>query len=150
MLFSYNLIFPPLSLPTSLLPFLFMLLRHLFISRISTTFTGAFLVAQQMHWIFLQCRRPGFNPWVGKNLLERSMATHSSALAWRVTWTEEPGSWQSVGLHGIRYDKQLSSNSNIFAWFKIQEWKREIFFPPFLPATQLLFPDTTNISFFFK
>ena len=118
-LFSYNLIFLPLSLPTSLLPFLFMLLRHLFISRISTTFTWASLVAQQMHWIFLQCRRPGFNPWVGKNLLERSMATHSSALAWRVTWTEEPDSWQSIGSHGIRHDRQLSNNSNIFTWFKI-------------------------------
>ena len=28
--------------------------------------------------ICLQCGRPGFNPWVGKILLEKGMATHSS------------------------------------------------------------------------
>ena len=31
--------------------------------------------------------------------LEWEMATHSSALAWRVPWTEEPGGLQSTGLH---------------------------------------------------
>ena len=29
--------------------------------------------------------------------LEKEMATHSSALAWRIPWTEEPGGLQSVG-----------------------------------------------------
>ena len=29
--------------------------------------------------------------------LEREMATHSSILAWRVPWTEEPGGLQSMG-----------------------------------------------------
>ena len=29
--------------------------------------------------------------------LEKGMATHSSALAWRIPWTEEPGRLQSVG-----------------------------------------------------
>ena len=32
-----------------------------------------------------------FDPWVGKILLEEGMATHSSILAWRIPWTEEPG-----------------------------------------------------------
>ena len=36
------------------------------------------------------CRRPGFNPWVGKTPLEKAMASHSSILAWRTPWTEEP------------------------------------------------------------
>ena len=31
------------------------------------------------------------------DLLEDDMATHSSILAWRIPWTEEPGSLQSVG-----------------------------------------------------
>ena len=35
--------------------------------------------------------RPKFDPWVGKILLEKGMATHSSILAWRIPWTEEPG-----------------------------------------------------------
>ena len=30
--------------------------------------------------------------------LEKEMATHSSILAWRIPWTEEPGRLQSVGL----------------------------------------------------
>ena len=30
--------------------------------------------------------------------LEKGMATHSSILAWRIPWTEEPGGLQSVGL----------------------------------------------------
>ena len=30
--------------------------------------------------------------------LEKGMATHSSVLAWRIPWTEEPGRFQSVGL----------------------------------------------------
>ena len=34
--------------------------------------------------------RPAFNPWVRKTL-EKVMATHSSILAWRIPWTEEPG-----------------------------------------------------------
>ena len=31
------------------------------------------------------------------------MTTHSSILAWRVPWTEEPGGLQSMGLHGVRH-----------------------------------------------
>ena len=30
--------------------------------------------------------------------LEKEMATHSGTLAWRITWTEEPGRLQSMGL----------------------------------------------------
>ena len=41
--------------------------------------------------------RPGFDPWVGKIPLEEGMATHSSILAWRIPWTEEPGRLQSMG-----------------------------------------------------
>ena len=32
-----------------------------------------------------------------EDLLENSMATHSSILAWRIPWTEEPGGLQSMG-----------------------------------------------------
>ena len=30
--------------------------------------------------------------------LEKEMATHSSTLAWRIPWTEEPGGLESMGL----------------------------------------------------
>ena len=36
--------------------------------------------------------------------LEEEMATHSSILAWRITWTEEPGGLQFMGLRGVRHD----------------------------------------------
>ena len=32
-----------------------------------------------------------------EDILEKGMANHSSLLAWRVSWTEEPGGLQSVG-----------------------------------------------------
>ena len=32
-----------------------------------------------------------------EDLLEKGMATHSSILAWRIPWTEEPGGLQSIG-----------------------------------------------------
>ena len=34
--------------------------------------------------------------WVGKIPLEKGMATHSSILAWRIPWAEEPGRLQSM------------------------------------------------------
>ena len=36
--------------------------------------------------------------------LEKEMATHSSILAWRIPWTEEPGSLQSMGSQRVRQD----------------------------------------------
>ena len=36
-------------------------------------------------------------PLGGKDPLEKEMTTHSSILAWRVTWREKPGRIQSVG-----------------------------------------------------
>ena len=40
--------------------------------------------------------------WEG--LLEKGMATHSSILAWRILWTEEPGGLQSMGLQRAGHD----------------------------------------------
>ena len=36
--------------------------------------------------------------------LEEGMAAHSSILAWRILWTEEPGGLQSMGLQRLRHD----------------------------------------------
>ena len=41
------------------------------------------------------CRGRGVSPWLGKTPW-REMATHSSFLAWRNPWTEEPGGLQSM------------------------------------------------------
>ena len=44
---------------------------------------------------YKRCRRHGFHPWSWEDPLEKGMATHSSILAWRIPWTEEPG------VHGV-------------------------------------------------
>ena len=40
----------------------------------------------------------------GEDPLEEDMASHSSILAWRVPWTEEPGGLQSMGSHTVRHN----------------------------------------------
>ena len=39
-----------------------------------------------------------------KDPLEKEMATHSSILAWRIPWTEEPGGLQSTGSQRVGHD----------------------------------------------
>ena len=36
--------------------------------------------------------------------LEKEMATHSSIVAWKIPWTEEPGRLQSVGSQGVAHN----------------------------------------------
>ena len=36
--------------------------------------------------------------------LDKGMATHSTILAWRIPWTEEPGGLQSMGLKRVGHD----------------------------------------------
>ena len=36
--------------------------------------------------------------------LEKGIAPHSSILAWRIPWTEEPGRLRSIGLQQVRHD----------------------------------------------
>ena len=39
-----------------------------------------------------------------EDALEKGMATHSSILAWRIPWIEEPGKLQSMGLQKVGHD----------------------------------------------
>ena len=39
-----------------------------------------------------------------EDLLEKEMATHSSTLAWKILWTEEPGRLQSMESQRVRHD----------------------------------------------
>ena len=55
-----------------------------------------------------------FHIWSGDNLsgiwiqvamiLEKAMASHSSTLAWKIPWTEEPGGLQSMELQRVGHD----------------------------------------------
>ena len=44
------------------------------------------------------------NIYMTREYMEKAMATHSSSLAWKIPWTEEPGRLQSTGSLGVRHD----------------------------------------------
>ena len=53
-----------------------------------------------------------FNPWPHKSVsliakIEKAMAPHSSTLAWKIPWMEEPGGLQSMGLRTVNMTEQL-------------------------------------------
>ena len=52
--------------------------------------------------------------------LEKAMAPHSSTLAWRIPWTEEPGKLQSMGSLGVGYDWATS-----LSLFTFMHWRRK-------------------------
>ena len=58
---------------------------------------------------------------------EKAMAPHSSTLAWKIPWAEEPGRLQSMGLlrvgHGFTFtfhfhalEKEMATHSSVLAW----------------------------------
>ena len=62
-----------------------------------------------------------------RSILEKEMATHSSILAWRISWREEPGGLLSMESHRVRHDwsnlsymhaleKEIATHSSIHAW----------------------------------
>ena len=74
-----------------------------FVHRRILCITWASLVAQR-----LKCLPAMRETWVRslgwKDPLEKEMATHSSILAWRIPWTEEPGGLQSTGSQRVGHD----------------------------------------------
>ena len=44
-----------------------------------------------------------------EDLLEKRMVTHSSILAWRIPWTEEPGGLQSMGSQEVRHNSMTNT-----------------------------------------
>ena len=50
----------------------------------------------------MQETRVQFLGWKGP--LENEMAAHSTTLAWKIPWTEEPGRLQFMGLLTVRHD----------------------------------------------
>ena len=47
----------------------------------------------------------------GQDPLKKEMTTHSSALAWEIPWTEEPGRLQSMGLQRVGHDLATKQQS---------------------------------------
>ena len=74
---------------------------------------GASLVAQRLKHLpaigEIQVRSLGW-----EDPLEKEMAIHSSILAWRIPWTEEPGRLQSTGSQRVRHDSVTSLSLSVF------------------------------------
>ena len=77
---------------------------------------GSVVVPHELSWslargIFPETRDWTCIPCIGRRILihcttraEKAMATHSSVLAWKLPWMEEPGGLPSVGLHRVGHD----------------------------------------------
>ena len=52
--------------------------------------------------------------------MEKAMATHSSTLAWKIPWTEEPGGLQSMGWQRVRCNWVTS-----LSFFTFMHWRRK-------------------------
>ena len=61
------------------------------------------LVAQMVNClpVMQETRVPSLDQ---ENTREKEMATDSSTVAWKITWTEEPGRLQSMGPQRVRHD----------------------------------------------
>ena len=64
------------------------------------------------------------------NSSEKAMATHSSALAWKIPWTEGPGGLQSMGSLGVWHDWATSLSLLTFMHWR-RKWQPT---PVFLPG----------------
>ena len=81
-------------------------------------------------------------PLGGEDPLEEGMATHSSILAQRITWTEEPGGLESMGsqnrhdlvtkqqdsgvnITALRQIKGIEENTPEVTYIELQEWLNE-------------------------
>ena len=63
---------------------------------------------QVLLWVTVSC------------FLEKAMATHSSTLAWKIPWTEEPGGLQSMGL--LKVEHYWVTSRSLFTFI---HWRRK-------------------------
>ena len=62
-----------------------------------------------------------------ENPLEKEMATHSSILAWKIPWTEEPDRLESMGLKRVGHDLALMHFSLSY-YFMFNESKNYVLY----------------------
>ena len=71
--------------------------------------------------------------WILRKLLEKAMAPHSSTLAWKIPWTEEPGRLESMG--SLRVGHNWATSLSLFTFM---HWRRKWQpTPVFLPRESL-------------
>ena len=107
-------------------------------SRVTTYMNNQFFIKHFNHWIiiFLKSYNNKISLWMQVNIskhfmciMEKAMAPHSSTLAWKIPWTEEPGRLQSMGslevgrqsdftftFHFHALEKEMATHSSVLAW----------------------------------
>ena len=128
----------PNSLRHSLLPLSF--------SAFLNTVTGLYYCLLHLIWLLyltslvaqmVKClptvQETQVQSWGWEDLLEKEMVTHSSILAWKIPWTEEPG---SMGSQRVRHDWATSLSfhfpiSDDFIWRHTQHFDFKIYGPNF-------------------
>ena len=72
--------------------------------------------------------------------LEEEMATHSSVLAWKIPWTEEPGGLQSTGSQRVEHDRVTEHTPNFILLMRrlerqaMETWSWELDPNPLAPG----------------
>ena len=69
-----------------------------------------------------------FNMWY-RYIMEKVMAPHSSTLAWKIPWTEEPGRLQPMGLRRVGHDWATSLSLFTFMHWKTKWQPTPVFLP---------------------
>ena len=69
--------------------------------------------------------------------LEEEMTTHSSILAWRILWTEDPGGLQSKGWRRVRHTWGTNNIEMLSSRHILIPWKMIVAFFPLLEVAKL-------------
>ena len=107
MTIKWNAISKHLPKCTNLVQDIFYLAHRVYYKQFAPTFTRISLVAQTVKLLpavwETRVRSLGW-----EDPLEKEMATHSSNLAWKIPWTEEPGGLQSMESQRVGHDWETS------------------------------------------
>ena len=78
------------------------------------------LVHKEIKTFFQNLSGNNYQAVLPRRLVEKAMAPHSSTLAWKTPWTEEPCRLQSMGLRRVRHDWATS-----LSLFTFMHWRRK-------------------------
>ena len=79
------------------------------------------------HWVIIFGIPKKYLEVTGK--MEKAMSTHSSTLAWKIPWMEEPGRLQSMGSRRVRHDWATSLSLFIFMHWRRKRQPIPVFLP---------------------
>ena len=79
--------------------------------------------------------------------LEKEMATHSSILAWRIPWVEEPGGLQSTGSKRIGHDWVTSPSLSIYSELEITGHNQHHFWKDTIGSNVYIYFESFSVKY---